>query len=417
MSSDYFKASYDILCDVYKNKAYNNVALKNAYVHPKKNTILKIVNGTLENHYFLLAILNQLSEKSPRLAIKILLMQSIFCIKILEMNESAVKKMALEIAQERGKKEVSDFIIFVLSQVKSESINVKQNSVKALEIEYNTPYWLIKALKNDYPKAYKKILKTSNYDKVHIRLISTADKKRFEQENPDHEKTLSGYYVKLDDKIKELLIKGEIFVQSLTSTFAVLSMGDVNEKNVLDVCSAPGGKAVYLAEKGAHVTACDIHPHRLDLIRAYAEKSKVELNIVAQDATLFNPMFENKFDCILVDAPCSGIGVLSKRKDIIFNRKESDIQELAKLQLSILNNSKAYLKEGGILIYSTCTMLKRENEEVIEQFLSKNNNFVLQTIADLPYNNNGMLQFLPDGKGMDGFFIARMSKSERTFTK
>ena len=411
MINSYFRESYDILCHIYKDRMYSNIALKNAYSHPQKNTILKIVNGVLENNFLLLHIIDDITNKTPRLSVKILLMQSIYCIVKLQMNANSIKTMSLAILEEIGKEKVSDFVSFALSKVvHGEYIIPNDSSQKSLEIQFNAPFWLIKMLKKDYPKAYKKILQSKTYDRVHIRLSSDKGQKEFEKRCNDYIKTLSGYFVQIDNAIKEYLDRGDAFVQSLTSTYAVMALGDVRDKDVLDVCSAPGGKSVFLASRGANVTACDIHPHRLELVKGYGQKAKVKLNVVEQDGIVFNPEWKNAYDCILVDAPCSGLGVTSKRADILLNRKEDDIAELCTLQHAIINNAARYLKRGGILVYSTCTVLKRENDDIIEKFLQENPDFILQKIEALPYNNNGTLQFIPNNEGLDGFYIARMVK-------
>ena len=179
---------------------------------------------------------------------------------------------------------------------------------------------------------------------------------------------------------------------------------------VLDACSAPGGKAVMLAQKGLEVTACDIHQHRVDLIRSYAERMNAKLTIYKQDARVFLKKWEQKFDVVLVDAPCSGMGVISKKKDVVFNKTYDDILELKKLQQEILNNCAKYVKKGGLLVYSTCTIFKKENHDNIVEFLEKNQEFSKE-IIDLPFVNDGEIQFLPDGKGMEGFYLCHLRKS------
>ncbi len=407
MVDNYFLTAYKILLNIYRDKAYINLAVQKSYTHPKKNTILKIVNGVLEHHFLLSYYIKVLAKKTPQQAIRILLMQSIYCIKILQMKSSAIIALSLDTAMAIGKGELSGFISYCLNNTQ-ETHPLPKNKKEAEQIQLNASTKLISLLKQDYPKAYKRILQAKSDGKVHIRLNENKIPiQTFEMAYPLAEPTACGYYVTLNDSIKRYLNRGDAFVQSLTSGYAVLACGDVAEKKVLDMCAAPGGKSVYLAQRGAQVTACDIYEHKLQLIKRYARKACVSVQLVLQDNTQYHSIFSDAFDCVLLDAPCSGTGVLAKRQDA--RLKEPDIDTLTKLQDALLANGAQYLKKGGILVYSTCSVLKAENEQMITRFLQKMNNFVLQKITTVPYNNQGMLQFLPDGK-LDGFFIARMQK-------
>ncbi|MGN1042809.1 MAG: SAM-dependent methyltransferase, partial [Christensenellales bacterium] len=179
---------------------------------------------------------------------------------------------------------------------------------------------------------------------------------------------------------------------------------------VLDVCAAPGGKSVYMAIKGLDVTSCDLYPHRVELINAYAKRMRVNLDARIADATELCPEYIDSFDAVLADVPCSGLGVLNRRKDVVINRTYDDIKALSVLQRKILDNVSRYVVKGGVLVYSTCTVFRMENDDVIEDFLSKHKDFSLSRI-DLPYDNEGSIQFLPDGKGMEGFFICHLVRN------
>ena len=164
----------------------------------------------------------------------------------------------------------------------------------------------------------------------------------------------------------------------------------------------------------AEIVACDIHPHRTDLIEKYAARMGVKnIKVFLNDATVFNREFEDAFDCVLCDAPCSGFGVLSSKPDIKLFRKESDVEELAALQSKILGVAARYVKRGGSLVYSTCTVFKRENDDVVNDFLLENKNFAAEKI-DLPVDTacgrEKFARFFPFRDGFDGFFIARLKR-------
>ena len=152
-------------------------------------------------------------------------------------------------------------------------------------------------------------------------------------------------------------------------------------ENLLDACSAPGGKAVNLSSKFNSVTACELHSHRVELIKSYASRmKKSNIDVLCLDSTVFNKEFERKFDSVVCDAPCSGTGVIKQNPDIKLNRTEINVKELNDIQLKLLNNLSKYVKVGGNLYYSTCSILKDENDKIIEKFLKENSNFVCERV-------------------------------------
>ncbi|MBQ8882022.1 MAG: 16S rRNA (cytosine(967)-C(5))-methyltransferase RsmB, partial [Clostridia bacterium] len=160
------------------------------------------------------------------------------------------------------------------------------------------------------------------------------------------------------------------------------------------------------------VTACDIHPHRVKLIESYAQKQNLTVKTMVNDATVHRPEFAEKFDCVIVDAPCSGIGVIHSKPDITFNRSISEIEQLSALQLSILSSASAYVKKGGQLNYSTCTVIKDENEKVVEKFLETNSDFYLEHAQGevIGCGNDGYVRLYPQTDNCDGFFVAKLRR-------
>ena len=165
------------------------------------------------------------------------------------------------------------------------------------------------------------------------------------------------------------------------------------------------------AQLGAEVTACDIHPHRVSLIEKYAASLNVKLAARLNDATVFNKEFENAFDIVLCDVPCSGFGVVSSKPDIKLFKTDAAISSLAQTQKKILETACRYVRRGGRLVYSTCTLFKAENGDVVNEFLSAHGNFAVEEIRlDYPKTKEGYLQFLPHRDGTDGFFIALLKR-------
>ena len=211
--------------------------------------------------------------------------------------------------------------------------------------------------------------------------------------------------------------QGLFYVQDPASKLSVQCAGLQEGFRVLDCCAAPGGKsfAAAIAMRGTgRITSCDVHPHKVSLIENGAGRLELE-NITArlQDASVFVPEWEEQMDAVLVDAPCSGLGIIRKKPDIRY-RDLKETEALPELQKSILWNQARYVKKGGVLLYSTCTLLPRENEEVVAAFLDAHPEFSLEKLAlppVFPENETGMLTLLPGQRDTDGFFISKMRRN------
>lgn len=212
---------------------------------------------------------------------------------------------------------------------------------------------------------------------------------------------------------------GLFYVQDPASRLSVLCAGIVPGETleVLDCCAAPGGKsfaaAIAMGGKG-NITSCDVHEHKTQLIRNGASRlGFTNLQAYRQDATVPNPQWLDKMDLVITDAPCSGYGIIRKKPDIRYKDPDS-MQQLPALQLEILKNQANYVKPGGILMYSTCTLVRKENEGVVEKFLKARPDFTLEPLpvnAPFPKNESGMLTLVPGEYDTDGFFISRLRRS------
>lgn len=186
--------------------------------------------------------------------------------------------------------------------------------------------------------------------------------------------------------------KGLYTVQSLSSMIAVKALLPEPGQNVLDLCAAPGGKTGYMAElmrDEGSITACDIHPHRLELIEANMKRIGVTIaDTVRTDASEFDPSFEERFDCVLADVPCSGLGVAAGKPEIKFSADVASFEELTEVQAAILENALRYVKPGGRVMYSTCTLNRNENESLVKHVLSKTGSLtrIVEMDTLLPYN-------------------------------
>ena len=211
--------------------------------------------------------------------------------------------------------------------------------------------------------------------------------------------------------------QGLFYIQDPAAKLSVLcAQLPQEEMEILDCCAAPGGKsfAAAMATAGkAHIISCDIHVHKAVLIAKGAQRLGLTgMTAMEQDASQSNPQWIGKMDAVIADVPCSGYGIIRKKPDIRYKDPDS-MKDLPQLQLSILSNQAAYVKPGGILMYSTCTLVRRENEGVVEKFLKQNPDFTLEklNLPDIfPENTTGMLTLVPGEYDTDGFFICRLRR-------
>ena len=209
---------------------------------------------------------------------------------------------------------------------------------------------------------------------------------------------------------------GLFYVQDCAAKLSVLCAQIPEHSNVLDCCAAPGGKsfAAAIAMHGTgSITSCDIYPHKAELIEKSAKRLGFDhITAMVQDASLFVPQWEQAMDVVIADVPCSGYGIIRKKPDIRYKDPKT-METLPALQMQILSNQARYVKPGGVLLYSTCTLLQRENEAVVEAFLKENQEFTLEPLPlpeNFQKNTTGMLALIPGEYDTDGFFISRLRR-------
>ena len=210
--------------------------------------------------------------------------------------------------------------------------------------------------------------------------------------------------------------EGLFYVQDAAARLSVLCAGLQPGWQVLDCCSAPGGKsfaaAIAMDGEGA-ITSCDVHDHKIGLIQKGAERLGIEIiTSRLQDAARFVPQWEGQMDAVIADVPCSGYGIIRKKPDIRYKDPDT-MNDLPGLQLQILQNQSRYVRPGGVLMYSTCTLVRKENEGVVEKFLKANPDFSLEKLTlpeNFPENTTGMLTLVPGEYDTDGFFISRLRR-------
>ena len=210
--------------------------------------------------------------------------------------------------------------------------------------------------------------------------------------------------------------KGLFYVQDCAAKLSVLCAQIPQGSKVLDCCAAPGGKsfaaAIAMAGTG-QITSCDIYPHKAELIQKSADRLGFSnITVMVRDASEYVPQWEQTMDAVIADVPCSGYGIIRKKPDIRY-KDPATMADLPELQKKILSTQARYVKPGGVLLYSTCTLLHRENEAVVEAFLKENQEFTLEPLPlpdPFPKNTTGMLALVPGEYDTDGFFISRLRR-------
>lgn len=417
-----FLKSYQTLSEVYCNKAFSSIALNrilNTCNHKDKALITKLVYGVLDNDIKLTYVLGKYVRKLPKGDALIFLKMGLYCLTELSIPRYAVVNDLAELSKVTGDKYVVGFVNATLkrmSQTVKDFDDYPQDPLENLSVKHSYPLWALKKLVKNYGKQLaEQIVSTSSEQRASVRFVNAADKQTVEQKYG-----LKAQITPFDDAFYVTgALKNDVSdytTQSLSSMcIARICAEKLGSGRFLDCCAAPGGKSVYVKQlcPTSSVTSCDVHPHRVGLIDAYARRMNVQLTARCMDMTMRCDEFVNGFDVVLCDVPCSGFGVLDNRPDIKLFRKSEDLPALMKLQYDILSNCSAYVKKGGYLVYSTCTLFDNENGQNIRKFLKEHVDFEYSQIS-LPQfpnaNGKSFYQFLPPVDGIQGFFVAVLKR-------
>ena len=345
-----------------------------------------------------------------------------------KIPEHAIIHEAVEIAKYKGGPHNGNVVNGILrSMMRSELPDFTEitDDKKRIAIEYSLPKWLV-----DHWVTHLGLEKTEEIAQSFLDKVSTTVRVNLTRITVDEairRLTDDDYIVELDKEIdtclhisgkpiieSRLFKDGLVSIQDKSSMFVGEIMSLTEGDKVLDACSAPGGKACHIAEilnGTGHVDATDIHEHKIDLIDFNIKKLRLSnISAFEHDAT---EKYDKVYDKILVDAPCSGLGVLRHKPEIKYEQSQHSIQSLVEIQLEILKNVKDSVKPGGTIIYSTCTIEQMENENVIYTFLKANNDFEFDAFEH-PITGEKVktMQVLPQDFNSDGFFITRIKRKE-----
>ena len=432
------------LVDINRDKKYANIVLPHYIMQEKledldRRFFTELVYGVVRRQNYLDAIIEHLTKKPVKkvspLVLEILrlgIYQLIYMDKVpssAAVNESV--KLAKKVAPGMDR-----FINAVLRNVDRKREEISIDSLASSEAErisfiYNQPLWLVNLwIQQRGVEETSDVCEWFNETPLLTARVNTL---KISREALLEELTEAGWNVEPSHMIPEAIIvhshKGQLqqakWVQQGALTFmdeasmAVAYAMDPKEgMHILDICAAPGGKTLHMStlmKNTGSIVATDIHEHKVNLLEENAKRMGAT-NVTAQqgDATAFHEAWKAQYDAVLVDVPCSGLGILQKKLDMRWRKDASQLTSLPELQLQILENASSYVKIGGYLVYSTCTINELENEHVIQAFLNTHTNYTLEDVAPLlPFETEGpMVTLLPNVYDMDGFFIARLRKEK-----
>ena len=398
---------YLVLIKVYQGGKYLKQAINDTPVEPlNRARTVKICYGVMEKNVYLDYIIGANTVKSPKTPVKTVLKIALYMLIFMDKHDYMVVDYAVELIKKLGKEGTAGFVNAFLRSYKIPPLPERADEIEAVKL--SVPLWLYKKIKRSYKNRAAEILSAKSKG-VCVRFESGADAYL----TAPHIKTpFDGVYI-FENFSRDINYDRGCYTFQSVGSAAIC--GAVKEcETLLDACAAPGGKSVLLSKKCKFVTACELHPHRVELIESYIKRMGVTNVAVRQaDSSKFIAEFENKFDCVLCDVPCSGTGVINENPDIMFFRKEGDVAGLQTTQLAILNNCARYVKAGGTLYYSTCSVLPEENDTQSYNFLSAHPDFTL-SIPSSPLGSEKTkfgLQFLPDISLGAGFYITSFVKN------
>ena len=416
--------------------SYSNIVLNDAFKEfyltaKEKAFITEIFYGVLRNKNFLDYMIEKNTKVIKKEWIRNLLRISIYQLTFMSSDAKGVVWEATEIAKKHGIA-ISKFINGTLrNYLRNKDLEIKKlHDEKNYEILYSIPQYFCDILEKQYGSENLNqaiiSLKKIPYLSVRVNKLKYSEEE-FEEFLKEKDiqiikKVDSVYYVNSGLIINSKEFKeGKIIAQDASSYLAAKNLGVKPNDLVLDICAAPGGKTAVLAEEmenKGEIIAIDIHQHKKKLI----EENMKKLGIDIVKATVLDARNVNKqgrkFDKILVDVPCSGYGVIRKKPEILYTKNRENVEELASLQLEILNSAADILKDGGELIYSTCTIISQENTENVEKFLNERKEFKVKAL-NIPENVSGEYDKLGGfsinykEEIMDNFYIIKLIKEEK----
>lgn len=435
----------EVLLEITEHGMYSHIVLRNVlnkyqYLEKKERSfITRVTEGTLEHMMEIDYILDQFSKvkvKKMKPVIRNIMRSAVYQMKYMDsVPVSAACNEAVKLAVRKGFGSLRGFVNGVLRNVARnlDQIEYPTEPLKRLSIQYSMPEWIL----NLWLKAYdsdivEQMLQAFQREtpltiRCNLRMVTPKQlKEHLEAEGVTvqvHPYLEYAFHISEFDYLGDLesFQNGEFSVQDISSMLVSELAAPKEGDYVIDVCAAPGGKSLHMAEKlngSGHVEARDLTEYKVSLIQENIERTGLSnVEAVQQDALIFDETSVGKADIVLADLPCSGLGVLAKKTDLKYKATKEGADSLAKLQREMLKNVQAYVKDEGKLVYSTCTINPAENMDNVHWFLNQYPEFELIDIhgslceeLQKDVKENGCIQLLPGVHQSDGFFLACMKK-------
>ena len=428
----------DILIDgAYSNHALSEQIEKNELTVQDKNFMTELVYGTLQHEQLLNFYVTPFFNGKVKAWVRILIQMTLYQMLFLDsVPEHAAISEAVKIAKKRGGQfngKLVNAILREMTRTPLPSLDTIKDEAERLAVETSHPLWLIKLWSKQFGWEKTIQMARANNERVNVTIrVNGVRGTREELKQKLESEGITCEYGNLSEDalviLKGNVIKtkafeqGWFYVQDESSMLVARALKPKHHSKVLDTCSAPGGKTTHVAElmrQTGTVYAHDVYEHKIKLIEDNVKRLGLT-NVVAtlQDATTLNERYESdSFDAVLVDAPCSGLGILRRHPEVKITKQPSDLDEIMMIQKKILNTVAPLVKVGGTLVYSTCTVNRKENDKMVEQFLAQHPEYELDPtlVNRLPevlheQTKNGMVQLFPGDYQTDGFFIACLKR-------
>ncbi|PPA72101.1 16S rRNA (cytosine(967)-C(5))-methyltransferase RsmB [Jeotgalibacillus proteolyticus] len=439
------EAALSILDQIDKNQSYSNLLLNHAINNfhlkgPDVGLLTELTYGTIQRKLTLDFYLAPFIKKKVEAWVRNLLRMSLYQMIYLDrVPERAAIHEAVEIAKKKGHKGIAGLVNGVLRSIQREglpALDEIKDPIERVSIETSHPYWLVDRWVKQYgidktrEMCQTNLLAPVQTARVNT-LLTTRDEvlSKLEREGveaqPSHIIPEGISITRGNIAHTEAYKQGLLTIQDESSMLVAYALNPEPGEHILDMCAAPGGKTSHIAQKMKNkgsIIALDLHPHKIKLVEENAARLGITtIKGQALDARKAQEHFdEESFDRVLVDAPCSGLGVLRRKPDIKYAKKEQDLHSLAAIQISLLESAARMLKPGGTLVYSTCTVDHAENNQTVKHFLKENNQMKLAPLSALPEPvqplAEDVLQVFPQDFGGDGFFIACFKKEDTRTT-
>lgn len=439
------KTALKILYTAEKNGAYLNLVFKDVISSVSLSAadtafVKELVFGVFRNRILLDYIIRQNSSvRLKKIDLKILNILRIGAYQILLMDkvpDHAAVSESVELAKRSADKRTVSFVNAVLRSIIRTNpdgaidLSAIKDETEKLSVKYSYPLPLTKFFCDTFKRRAENLMAASNQSPdlcIRINTLNTTKEdflKKLDALDIKYEETPytdCGLYLFGATEEKRKTLSGLFTVQDQSSQLAALALNPEPFDFVLDLCSAPGGKTTHLAElmeNRGEILASDIYESRLKSVDYLAQNLGIDIiKTRVFDATTVDDALVGKADCVLADVPCSGLGIIRRKPDIKYKENITDFSEINEIQLKILDTAYRYLKRGGALVYSTCTINPKENKELIDSFLSKRDDMILDKIES-PHilkdakikGENGYIEVFPDTDKSDGFFVCRLKK-------